>query len=187
MTVRDDRREKAVRGLQRMLGELSAQFPFLPGLEEDGVFGERTLEAVMLFQRELHPPVTGVVDQGTWEAIRARWEGLGRTTPTARPARLFPGRAFQVEPGGEHELMLVPQAMFRALSRQFSGLSAAAPSGLHGAASAADVKWLQRAAGLRETGAMDQAAWNMLSRLYEIFVVGAAARSRPGGAEGGWG
>ena len=186
MTVRDDRREKAVRGLQRMLGELSAQFPFLPGLEEDGVFGERTLEAVMLFQRELHPPVTGVVDQGTWDAIQKHWLALEWEAPAARPARAFPQGAFQVEPGAEHETMMVPQAMFQALGRSFSGLSAAVPNGLHGAASAANVRWLQRAAGMKETGVMDQAAWNMLVRLYEIFVVGVPAAARQDAA-GGWG
>ena len=179
-------RERAVRGLQHMLSGLSGVFPFLPELEEDGVFGERTLEAVMLFQREFHPPVTGAVDRGTWEAIRMRWEEARRAAPAARPARLFPGRDFRVEPGGEHELLLVPQAMFRALEGRFSGLSAAAPTGLHGVASAANVKWLQRAAGLKETGSMDQAAWNMLSRLYEIFVVGGQP-APPAGTGAGWG
>lgn len=186
MTEQNLQQEQSVRALQRMLGALSAVHGFLPELVKDGIFGEQTLEAVMLFQRELHPPVTGVVDRGTWEAIRERWQELERVHPPARPARAFPKRDFQVEPGGEHELLMVPQAMFRALYNHFSGMSSASPNGLHGAASAANVRWLQRAAGLTETGIMDQAAWNMLSRLYEMFVMGGPAVLRQN-AEGGWG
>ena len=48
-----------VRSLQTMLRELSFLYDFLPRLTPDGIFGERTLEAVMLFQREFFPPVTG--------------------------------------------------------------------------------------------------------------------------------
>ena len=186
MTEQRAQQEQSVRGLQFMLNQLAAACSFLPELEEDGIFGERTLEAVMLFQRELHPPVTGVVDGGTWEAIRGEWQEQQRLRPPAQSARLFPKRDFQVEPGGEHELMMVPQAMFRALGNYFSGMSAASPNGLHGMASAANVRWLQRAAGLAETGIMDQAAWNMLTRLYEVFVVGAPAAARRNMA-GGWG
>lgn len=50
---------RPVWGLQYMLSRLAEKYPFLPKLTPDGVFGERTLEAVMLFQRELLRPVTG--------------------------------------------------------------------------------------------------------------------------------
>ena len=59
-----------VRSLQYMLNQLAIHNPKLIRLTVDGIFGERTLEAVMVFQREYHPPVTGVVDLGTWNAIR---------------------------------------------------------------------------------------------------------------------
>ena len=37
-----------VRSLQTMLRTISFAYPFLPRLTPDGIFGERTLEAVML-------------------------------------------------------------------------------------------------------------------------------------------
>ena len=58
-----------VRSLQYMLRRLAGRYDFLPQLALDGIFGERTLEAVMLFQREFHLPVTGVVDEETWQRI----------------------------------------------------------------------------------------------------------------------
>ena len=85
-----------VRSLQTMLRELSYRYPFLPRLTPDGVFGERTLEAVMLFQRELFPPVTGRVDQGVWDAIAGQYlDALSHTAPPL-PLRGFPA-------GGRYE------------------------------------------------------------------------------------
>ena len=64
---------KPVSSLQYMLRQLSRTYHSLPQLVVDGVFGERTLEAVMRFQKEAGLPVTGTVDQATWNAIRNCW------------------------------------------------------------------------------------------------------------------
>ena len=83
-----------VRSLQYMLRRLAGRYDFLPQLALDGIFGERTLEAVMLFQRELAPPVTGIVDQRTWNAIRDAWIDLEReTAPPPHPPHLPGGGA----------------------------------------------------------------------------------------------
>ena len=39
-----------IRDLQFMLGRLADRYDFLPALSLDGLFGEETLEAVLLFQ-----------------------------------------------------------------------------------------------------------------------------------------
>ena len=59
-----------VRSLQYMLNQLAIHNDTLTRLAVDGIFGDRTLEAVMVFQREHHLPVNGVVDLNTWDAIR---------------------------------------------------------------------------------------------------------------------
>ena len=160
-----------VSSLQYMLRQLSKTYTFLPQLVVDGVFGERTLEAVMLFQREAGLPVTGTVDQATWDAIRGSWlEQRGRTA-YSRPARIFPSEGIQVQEGETKEYMIVPQTMFNILSKQFEGLSRCDADGCNGPKSADDIRWLQKAAGLPATGAMNTPTWDALSHLYEIFVV----------------
>ncbi|MGE4277783.1 MAG: peptidoglycan-binding protein [Lawsonibacter sp.] len=160
-----------VRGLQYMLRRLSGYYRFLPELEMDGIFGEKTMEAVMLFQRELHPPVTGAVDWGTWNAIRDQWMELEKQLADPRALRAFPGERCWVEPGANKEFMILPQTMFQVLSRQFNGISPHEADGFHGPMSSDNVRWLQRAAGMEETGIMDAVTWAVLSNLYEIFVV----------------
>lgn len=175
-----------VRSLQYMLRELSREYEFLPELAVDGTFGEETLEAVMLFQRELHPPVTGVVDRGTWNAIRERWEEAEQNNGQPRGTRLFPGGGCRVEPGSRREFMIVPQVMLRVLARHLNGIAPGVADGGHDQVSVENVRWLQRAAGQKETGVLDQRAWDMLSRLYEVFVVNDLGEARDA-FEGGWG
>ena len=160
-----------VRSLQYMLNQLAIHNPKLIRLTVDGIFGERTLEAVMVFQREYHPPVTGVVDLGTWNAIRDAWLSQQPKTSYSRATRIFPSEGIQVHEGETKEYLIVPQTMFNILAKQFEGIAPCEADGCNGPASAENIRWLQKAAGLPQTGCMDTATWDALSHLYEIFVV----------------
>lgn len=175
-----------VRGLQYMLRRLSGYYQFMPELKVDGIFGEKTLEAVMRFQQELHLPVTGIVDWGTWNAVRDKWMDMEKQLANPRALRAFPGEKCWVEPGADKEFMILPQTMFLVLSRQFNGIAPYEADGIHGTTSSDNVRWLQRAAGMEETGIMDAVTWAVLCNLYEIFVVGDVEDSRAKFV-GGWG
>ena len=181
-----------VRSLQYMLRRLGRRYQFLPELAVDGIFGEETLEAVMLFQREMALPVTGVVDRQTWQAIRERWLALEQALEPPRPLRVFPGEGSRIEPGEAAAYMVLPQTMFQLLSRHLNGILPGRSDGTHGPVSAANVRWLQRAGGLAQTGVMDGRTWGLLSRLYELFVVQDLQRAAPPEDRrrqftGGWG
>ena len=159
-----------VQNLQYMLRRLGTRYSFLPQLAVDGLFGEETLEAVMLFQRELAPPVTGVVDSRTWDSIRREWMAREREVAPPRSLRIFPGEGAQMQPGGEGAYMVLPQTMFQLLRQRLEGIVEDEADGQHGEASVQNTLWLQNLAQLEETGVMDRATWDMLSRLYELFI-----------------
>ena len=162
---------RPVQALQHMLMRLALVYDFLPTVAESGRFDENTLEAVMRFQRELAPPVTGVVDRRTWQSIQEHWERAEEKLAGPRPARAFPGNGRKADPGEWKEYMALPQTMFASLAHYFNGIVPARADGLHDESSTQNVRWLQKAAGLKPTGSMDQSAWNALSRLYEVFVI----------------
>lgn len=60
---------EAVRTIQQQLNAISNNYPAIPKLKTDGVYGEDTAEAVKTFQRIFNMPVTGVVDFATWYQI----------------------------------------------------------------------------------------------------------------------
>ena len=109
-----------VRSLQYMLNQLAIHNPKLVRLATDGVFGERTLEAVMVFQREFHPPVTGVVDLGTWEAIRDAYIQIEILYGFPPALNVLPNGSYSAKEGAESEPIIIVQAMFASLTKKMS-------------------------------------------------------------------
>ena len=98
-----------VRHLQYMLSVLSEFIPEIPPLAVDGIYGVQTEDAVRAAQRWFDEPVTGVVDEDTWEEIYDQFSGIenaalrsGETFPAGQTGRnryaatttltQFPGR-----------------------------------------------------------------------------------------------
>lgn len=160
-----------VSSLQHMLGELSYAYEQLPFVAVDGEFGEETLEAVMTFQREFSPPVTGQVDQRTWDDIVRYYRDWERERAHPRCLTAFPPKPFQVEPGERDDAMVLVQTMFALLAEVVEGIVPDRADGYHGEASARNTCWLQRVSGMEQTGIMDRFAWNRLARLYALFLV----------------
>lgn len=65
-----------VRQLQEQLNLIGDYYTAIPALTVDGIYGERTAEAVRQFQRINNMPQTGVVDFPTWYGISDRYVRL---------------------------------------------------------------------------------------------------------------
>ncbi len=72
MELEQEMLSNPVRNLQYMLWRLSTRYPFLPQLAMDGLFGEETLEAVMLFS-------------GSWPRRSPVWWISGPGMPSTLP------------------------------------------------------------------------------------------------------
>ncbi len=157
--------------LQEMLLVLSIAYPQIPRIIPDGKFGENTLEAVMVFQRDFHPPVTGVVDLGTWDAIRAAYEEtLTRMGPPIT-LRVLPHGQSSFQTGGQEGQLPLLQVMFDSLAQRFRGFQPmSGDRGTFQEAERHNTMLLQKIAGQPETGVLDRAAWDTLARLYQLFV-----------------
>ena len=60
---------QGVRVLQEQLNAISNNFPLIPKLAVDGIYGPKTEEAVRIFQQIFNLPVTGTVNFATWYRI----------------------------------------------------------------------------------------------------------------------
>lgn len=58
-----------VRTIQRQLNAISNNYPAIPKVRIDGIYGPSTLEAVQTFQRVFNLPQSGIVDFATWYEI----------------------------------------------------------------------------------------------------------------------
>lgn len=67
-----------VRQLQQQLNRIARNYPAIPTVSVDGIYGPRTQEAVRAFQEIFNLPVTGVVDYATWYSISNIYVGVTR-------------------------------------------------------------------------------------------------------------
>lgn len=67
-----------VRQMQQQLNRIAQNYPALPVVAADGIFGPATREAVTTFQRIFRLPQTGVVDYATWYEISEIFVGVTR-------------------------------------------------------------------------------------------------------------
>lgn len=67
-----------VRQMQQQLNRIAQNYPAIPVITADGIYGPRTAEAVRTFQRIFNLPQTGVVDYPTWYEISSIYVGVTR-------------------------------------------------------------------------------------------------------------
>ena len=67
-----------VRQMQQQLNRIAQNYPTIPQLTVDGIYGPATAEAVRTFQGIFNLPQTGIVDYPTWYSISNIYVGVSR-------------------------------------------------------------------------------------------------------------
>ena len=67
-----------VEQMQEQLNAISNNYPLIPRIAVDGIYGEETQKAVEVFQDIFNLPVTGIVDYRTWYKIQEIYVGVTR-------------------------------------------------------------------------------------------------------------
>lgn len=159
-----------IRSLQYMLNQLAIHNDVLTRLSADGIFGERTLEAVMVFQRENGLPVTGVVDLTTWNAIRAAYVHVELMYGFPPALNVLPCGTYTAVEGQECEVLRIVQAMFGSLTKVMSNFSPCQINCCNDGETYKNLQEVQRLAGLPITGTLDRSTWAYMVQLYQALV-----------------
>ncbi len=155
--------------LQTMLRQISDFDNRILPVVPDGLYGPSTYASVRSFQETYGLPVTGEVDQQTWETIVRAWEAIlpERVQPRTEPL-WFPGQT--VLPGEENNHLYIVQAMLLVLSKFYPELSAPPVDGILNPATQQDLQWIQSKTGLPETGNLNTLTWQALNSLYRVAI-----------------
>ncbi len=156
--------------LQEMLLVLSQEYPQIPVTRPSGTFGEKTLEGVMVFQRDHHLPVTGIVDHATWQAISQQYRDTLRRIGEPPALRVMHNSKGTLQDGDCQPQVRLIQVMFDSLVPVLSGFQSTGGDGVFHDATVENTRRVQPEAGLEETGIMDRASWDSLVRLYHLFI-----------------
>lgn len=80
---------EAVSTIQEQLNRIARNYPLIPKLAVDGVYGEKMAEAVKVFQGVFSLPQTGIVDYATWYKISDIYVGVSKIAELRGGNNLF--------------------------------------------------------------------------------------------------
>ena len=162
--------EQPVRSLQTMLRVIAEDDIRIPGVIPDGVYGPATMNAVTAFQRRDGIPVTGIVDQLTWERIVAAYEPALIRASKAEPIEIImnPGEVYRR--GQANPNIYLMQAILTQLSNNHSAIPLPGFNGILDDETSDSLSGFQRISGLPVTGELDKITWKHLSRQFTLNV-----------------
>lgn len=136
----------------------------------DGIFGDETEAAVRAFQREHRLPITGTVDQETWDAVRRAYaEAQVRRNP-AEPLQLALQPNQNIAKGSDNLHLPLIQAMLFTLGQFFPEMPRLRITGILDPATSEAIIWLQALSRLPQTGEVDRHTWRQLANQYRLTL-----------------
>ena len=157
-----------VRSLQTMLRVLSEDDDSLPTVVPDGIYGPTTMHAVSTFQRKYGLPVTGSVNQQTWEEIVNAYEPALIRVDRAEPIEIILESGQVIRSGESNPYIFLLQALLAQLSLSHQSIEQPGFSGILDDETASSLKGFQKLAGLEETGEFDKITWKHLVKQFSL-------------------
>jgi len=163
--------EQPIRSVQTMLRVISEDDPSLPVIIPDGIYGPSTMIAVTAFQRREGIPVTGIVDENTWDQIVAAYESALIRVGKAEPIEILlePGQIIVIGESSPYVFLL--QAILAQLSKDHEDIHFPPLSGILDSETSASLRGFQTLSGLPPTGTLDRITWKHLARQYTLNAV----------------
>jgi peptidoglycan hydrolase-like protein with peptidoglycan-binding domain len=159
--------------IQYFLNVLSAYYDSIPAVDIDGIFGPETRSAIIEFQKTMKIPLTGTIDEETWNTMYNSVLGILRALPPAAiqlPALVFPNVIFSE--GAERPGVFIIQEVLAYISTIVPEIPYVQPDGRYGPETTAAVTVFQKIYGLKPTGIVNEETWNKLISVYRELRFG---------------
>lgn len=160
-----------VRSLQTMLRVIAESDELQPSVIPDGIYGQQTATAVSTFQRRYGLPITGVVDQDTWDQIVAVYEPALVAVGPVQPLEIILDPNQIIRQGQTHPNLYLVQAMLIVLSDAYGSIPAPAVTGVLDIPTANALSQFQILSQLPATGELDRQTWKQLALQYPMATI----------------
>lgn len=163
----------AVRELQYLLAFISAFNSSVRPVAIDGIFGSITKAATEDFQYDYGLPVTGIVNEVTWNAIYNTYRNLRSSLPEnyfAASTVPYPGTPLRR--GDSNEDVAILQNYLNRISDIYTEIPKLTVDGIYGRGTANAVLAYQRIFDLPETSVVSSVTWNSIANTYRTIVEG---------------
>lgn len=157
---------KNISDIQTYLREIHQSGANVRSVIPDGIYGQRTRDAVSDFQRSTGIPETGEVNKDTWNAIYAAYDDARRNLNMQEGITPFPALDEIMTEGDSGTSVLMLQAMLNTIAGMHINIAMNDMNGYYGENTALAVSEIQAASGLTPTGQTDIRTWNTIVRIF---------------------
>ena len=162
-----------VRVLQYMLSLFSQFDSEIPPVTQDGIFGPDTRSAVEAFQRKYGLPITGIVDEATWNLMYRLLKNTYNVVifdgkDLGIQTEPYPGATLQIGSTGPSVSTL--QEYINVIASVNENVDPVNVTGVFGRATRLAVLTLQGLNGILRTGVVNEATWDAIVNSYKNAV-----------------
>lgn len=162
-----------VKNIQYFLAYIAQFYDEIPEIALDGIYGTETENAVKAFQRLFELPVTGSVDELTWDSLYRTYLGFIETIPFKYfEGRLYPYPGVPLRLGSESEVVRLMQEYLNYIAGFYPQIPTVTPTGYFGSRTQEAVIAFQRLQGLNPSGTVGASTWNEITSLYSDLYLG---------------
>lgn len=168
-------RGQVVAEVQRRLNRVARNYPAIPRLIVDGVYGAATAAAVTKFQQIFRLEQDGIVGKETWYRLQYLYVSVTRLSELTAEGEEFEdqvdlfNRTLSIGDVGR-DVMLV-QYYLNVIAESIREVQPVAVTGTYTQATVISVLAFQRFSGLPQTGSVDPATFLRLYQHYEAIII----------------
>ncbi len=164
-----------VRRIQNSLNLISKNYPLIPKVVPDAIFGESTEEAVKTFQRIFNLPQDGVVGRSTWYKLVNLVVGINRLNELNSIGNTLFGLSLEypdaITEGDVGEKVSIMQLMLNILAEYYPQIPFVPNSGSYDQQTLNGVLAFQKQFGLPQNGIVDDRTWEtMYNAVKGIYI-----------------
>ena len=171
MTYTDKEKKSHISEIQQFLRTISFYNGAVPRIIPDGVYGAETVNAVKAFQSAYGLPVTGNVDENTWNKLAGEYIKALEFISEPMGIQPFPNDGDTLSLGSSGAAVIMLQAMLAELSSAFANIRPTDITGHFSKGNENTVKFMQTVWGMPPSGEVDVYLWNRIVDLFNNEVI----------------
>lgn len=169
-----------VMAIQSALNKIAQEYPSIPAISVDGIFGRQTENAVIIFERQFGLTPDGVVGPQTWDALMELSAGMNyeaQSVEVQQDLELPPYPGYFISFGSYGENVAQVQRCLNEIGFSYPSINQSLVDGYFGEYTLKNVTEFQRLFGLRPDGIVGPDTWDMIMEVCYSTTVQSDAQS----------